>query len=284
VIVALVVVSAFLHAMWNALLRIELDKRKSLIAAISIAMVLAGTIAAARWAGNGEPPFATIAGAGWAIAAGVLEWVYFTSLARALERGTLGTTYTISRGGSVVLVWPLSMEIYGEQLTTWSVGGSAVVLTGLALSGFGAGGEHRHHRPGALAWAILCAVAIASYHLAYKAALGSGSNPSAVFAASLAVVTAINLVVTGRAGRRVVADFLRARLLRVAWMGVVCGGSFLIFVEALSAGGAGFVLTLRNTSVLFATGMAWLIGERPRPAQIIGAALVAAGAVLMAHP
>jgi uncharacterized membrane protein len=62
----------------------------------------------------------------------------------------------------------------------------------------------------------------------------------------------------------------------------VCGGSFLILMEALAAGGAGFVLTLRNTSVLFAVGLAWAIGDPPRRPQIAGAVLVAAGAVLMA--
>jgi drug/metabolite transporter (DMT)-like permease len=74
----------------------------------------------------------------------------------------------------------------------------------------------------------------------------------------------------------------RARLPRVLAMGALCGGSFLILLEALSRGGAGFVLTLRNTSVLFATGLAASIGERPRHAQVAGAAFVAAGAILMA--
>ncbi|MCX5746234.1 MAG: EamA family transporter, partial [Proteobacteria bacterium] len=67
-------------------------------------------------------------------------------------------------------------------------------------------------------------------------------------------------------------------------MGLLCGGSFLILMEALARGGSGYVLTLRNTSVLFAAGMAYLIGERPRRGEVIGAALVAAGAALMAWP
>jgi uncharacterized membrane protein len=104
-----------------------------------------------------------------------------------------------------------------------------------------------------------------------------------VFAAALALATAINIVATGRAGREVVAGLLRTRLPRVALMGVICGGSFLILMEALAGGGAGFVLTLRNTSVLFATALAWTIGERPQHAQIAGAVFVAAGAILMAR-
>jgi drug/metabolite transporter (DMT)-like permease len=41
------------------------------------------------------------------------------------------------------------------------------------------------------------------------------------------------------------------------------------------------VLTLRNTSVLFAMLLAWAIGERPRWNTSLGASLVALGAILM---
>src|SRR5205807_1170855 len=110
----------------------------------------------------------------------------------------------------------------------------------------------------ALAWAVACATSIAGYHLAYKAALRSGGSPSAVFAVALALASGINLV----RARGVVA-YARGRIFRVIAMGAICGGSFLILMEALSSGGAGFVLTLRNTSVLFATALAFAIGERP---------------------
>ena len=75
-----------------------------------------------------------------------------------------------------------------------------------------------------------------------------------------------------------------ARGARVLAMGLVCGGSFLILLEALTRGGAGFVLTLRNTSVLFATALGAAIGEPPRRAQVAGAVLVAGGAILIARP
>ncbi|MGE5187250.1 MAG: EamA family transporter, partial [Acidobacteriota bacterium] len=156
--------------------------------------------------------------------------------------------------------------------------GSAIVLGGVALSGVRTG-DGRDLSARALGWALACAAAIAGYHLAYKAALAAGGNPSAVFAAALAVATAINLV----RSRGVVA-YARERAARVLVMALVCGGSFLILLEALATSGAGFVLTLRNTSVLFATLLAFAIGERPRRLQIAGALLVAAGAIVMAWP
>jgi hypothetical protein len=47
------------------------------------------------------PPFASVLSLGWALAAGVLEWTYFVSLAGALERGPLGPVHTVSRGGAI---------------------------------------------------------------------------------------------------------------------------------------------------------------------------------------
>ena len=277
-----VIASALLHALWNALLRLERDKDRTLVTAVSIATLLALIVAGIRWA-FGTVPFATLESAAWTVGAGVLEFLYFASLAKALDRGPLGAVYTITRGGAILVVWPVSITIFGEPLTIMSAVGSLVVLGGLALSSIGAG-TTRQTRSAALAWAAFCAVAIAGYHLAYKGALAAGGSPSAVFAIALGVATTINIVRLGMEGRVVVGNLLRTRLPRVLLMGVICGGSFLILMEALVAGGAGYVLTLRNTSVLFAVLFAFMIGERPRRPEIAGAAFVALGAVLMAWP
>ena len=286
-IIALVVLSALLHATWNALLRLERDKDRALVAATLVATLFATSVAGVRWA-LGQPPFASPSGLGFTVLAGVFEAGYFATLARAMERGNLGLVYTISRGGAVLVVWPLSIALYAEVATLPAIGGSVVVLCGLALSGRGAAGSDRGDGRGAVAWAAACAASIAGYHLAYKAALLDATNPSACFAVSLGVSALINLGRLGRLGRLGSAPpgalraLVRARWRQVIVIGVVCGGSFLILMEALAIGGSGYVLTLRNTSVLFAAGMSALIGERPTRIALAGAVLVAAGAALMA--
>ena len=280
-IIALVLLSALLHATWNALLRLEKSKDQSLVVAIVVATMFAAVIAAARWQ-LGEVPFASWRGAGYTVLAGVCEATYFATLARAMELGKLGVVYTISRGGAVLAVWPLSMALFGEVATGPAMAGSALVMAGLALSGFGAGGGERSGERGAIAWAAACAMSIAGYHLAYKAALLHGANPSACFALSLAVSATINIVRMGAASHGAIGALVRQRWPRLVFMGLVCGGSFLILMEALAIGGSGFVLTLRNTSVLFAIGLARLIGDKPRPLELVGAAAVAGGAALMA--
>jgi len=270
------------------MLRVEPDKDRALIAAVLTATAIAITVAVVRCAITGEVPFPG-SSAVWAAVAGVFEWAYFYSLARALGSGLLGTVYTISRGGSVVLVWPLSVALFGEHITYEAALGSLVVLAGLGLSGLADGRragpidhELRGRQRASIGWSIACAASIAVYHLAYKGAEAEHGNPAAVFALALGLATAINVARVGRAGRRVVVQILRTRTWRVIAMGITCGGSFLILLEALAHGGAGFVLTLRNTSVLFAVVLAWLIGERPRLPQLVGATCVAVGAVVMA--
>jgi uncharacterized membrane protein len=282
VIIALVLLSALLHATWNALLRLEKSKDQSLVVAIVVATMFAAVIAAARWQ-LGEVPFASWRGAGFTVLAGVCEATYFATLARAMELGKLGVVYTISRGGAVLAVWPLSIALFGEVATGPAMVGSALVMAGLALSGLGAGGGgERTGERAAIAWATACAMSIAGYHLAYKAALLHGANPSACFALSLAVSATINIVRMGAASHGAIGALVRQRWPRLVIMGLVCGGSFLILMEALAIGGSGFVLTLRNTSVLFAIGLARVIGDKPRPLELVGAAAVAGGAVLIA--
>jgi drug/metabolite transporter (DMT)-like permease len=286
VIVALVLLSAFLHALWNALLRLERDKDRALMVAVVVATLFAAVVAGVRWE-LGAVPFASLAGVGFTVLAGTMEASYFATLAKAMGLGRLGVVYTISRGGAVLAVWPLSIALFGEQATLPALAGSAVVVGGLALSGLGGSrggtGEGSADRRGAVGWAVACAISIAGYHLAYEAALREAVNPSACFALSLSVSAAINAVrLGGASGGEGIAGLVRRRWPRLVTMGLVCGGSFLILMEALARGGAGYVLTLRNTSVLFAMGMAWRIGERPRRAEVVGAALVAAGAALVA--
>jgi len=269
-------VSAFFHALWNALLRVEPDKDRGLVGAIVVASLFACMIAGVRWA-IGEPPFATYASLWWTLLAGAFEAVYFATLARALDKGPLGAVYTISRGGAVLVVWPLSIVLFTETVTPLSATGSALVLAGLVLSGVIAHGV-KGNKAGVW-WAVLCAVSIAGYHLSYKAALRSGGGPSATFGVSLSLSAVISVI---RIDRTKLRELFRARWVRITLMGIVCGGSFLILMEALARGGSGYVLTLRNTSVLFAAVMAYFIGEKPAHAELVGAALVAAGAVLMA--
>ncbi|MEZ4366539.1 MAG: hypothetical protein R2939_09665 [Kofleriaceae bacterium] len=224
-VVALVLISALLHAGWNALLRLEPDKDDGVVLAIAVAAAVA-LIAGAGRSALGGTTFPTVAALGWTLAAGVIEAAYFAALARALALGPLGVVYTISRGATVPIVWAVSALALGEPVGALAVAGSAVVVLGLVLAGGGGGAS-----VAAVAWASGCAVAIAAYHLAYKAALAAGGNPTWVFAISLTLAAALGLLARGRTDRRRLGAVLAARWRRLLPTGALCAVAFLVFVE-----------------------------------------------------
>jgi drug/metabolite transporter (DMT)-like permease len=268
----IVVVSALIHATWNALLRLEPDKDRAITTVMGVSAI-AGGVAAAAQAALGVVPVPNLEAAGWAAIAGVAEGIYFIALARGLTLGPLGPVYTVSRGGAVVLVWPVSVLLFAEPIAPLAVAGTATVLVGMVVSGAERGASRA-----AIGWGLLAAVNIAGYHLAYKTALAAGATAPGVFVVAMAIATSFSLLRRVRQGRPVGGLPRRGRLVLI---GVVCAASFLLFLVALGDGGAGYVLTLRNTSVLFATGLAWFIGDPPGRRQIVGAILVALGAVLL---
>lgn len=274
----LVVASAFLHAAWNALVRRSPDPQTAVHVVVAIAGVIAA-VAGAIELGlgvHGLPPRAIWLG----VAAGVLEAGYFRALGRALAIAPLPPVYTVSRGGAAILVWPASIIAMGERATGLAAAGSALVIIGLAVSSeLGRGTKRAPAR--ALVWAAQCACFIAGYHFAYKYALAADASPGAVFAISMVVATGLGATLGGADYRTRFAALVRAKPLLTVGTGVVCATAFLLFMIGLAGGGAAYVFTLRNTSVLFAVLLAWAIGDHPSRPQAIGAALVFAGAVLL---
>ncbi|WP_241758676.1 EamA family transporter [Pyxidicoccus parkwayensis] len=274
----LVLSSAFLHAAWNALLKRHPNPEVGVVSVIAVSMVGGGL-----WTlGMRGQAFPTAQGFAWALGAGACESIYLASLSRALKQAPLGLTYTVSRGGAMLLVWPVSVLWLGEAVSVWMVCG--VVLLGLGLLVMNLS---RPAGPAAsgVAWAALAAVCIAGYHLSYKLSLGQGSQPPALFATGLLV--ALPVLVVERVRKLGWATLKREVVMSpglVIIAGIVCTLSFALLLSALGSSGAGVVLTLRNTSITFALALAALQGERLGRRQLTGAALVAVGAVLLGVP
>lgn len=281
-VVVLVVLSAAVHAAWNALLKRRRDP-ESAVLGVMAASALTAILGALAFGGRIPPLRGTL----FAVLAGLLEAGYFVTLARALARAPLGSVYTVVRGGALVVVWPVSILALGERMSVGAAVGTALVLLGLGLTGAG----ERSRSPAEASvtprsshrWAVVCALFVAAYHLAYKMALSSGGAPRGVVAISLGTAAVAAAVGTGSARRAALVRAFTTEGPAIALAGALATTSFLVFLEAMARAGAGAVLTLRNTSILFAHGLALVLGERPRHLVLAGAALVTAGAVLLAR-
>jgi drug/metabolite transporter (DMT)-like permease len=180
----------------------------------------------------------------------------------------------------MLVIWPISILFLGEAFAWPARIGALLIAAGLALTVL-------RPREGAtassLAWASFCAFGIAGYHVCYKLALDARAEPRALFAVALGCALPINAASLGRTGWRDSLDALRKSPWVLSAGGAICTASFLVLLDALSTSGAGAVLTLRNTSVLFAQGLALWSGERVDWRVLGGAALVVGGAVLLAQ-
>ncbi len=275
--IALLLLSAFLHAAWNALLARERDP------GTSVATVLAtstGFALAVAWAAHAS--LGGRAALPWALGAGLFEGLYFLTLAPALERAGLAVAYPIARGGAMVLGWPVSLLFLGERASFTQLTGAAILCAGIALVAAGKNRTVRPSRAGGVPLALACAATVAGYHVCYGRALEAGAHPAPLFAVALCVALPMVAGALWRQGR------LRG-ILPASWRhtgvlvlsGAISTLSFLLFLTGLAHTGAGLALTLRNSSVLFAEAFAWALGERPSPGQLAGTLLVALGAGLV---
>lgn len=273
----LVLASAFLHAGWNALLKRTEDVETASAGVFLVALVATATLTVML----PGPAFASRAGFLFALAAGVGEGGYFVCLTRALDKVPLGWAYTWMRGSAVAFAWPLSILLMGERLRLAGAISVLGVVAGLGLMGQGKGGSKAR---GALFWVLLSGVFISGFNAAYKAALDHGAHPVPLFMVSMAVGLPIQLSArVGRHGWRSLGRVPRfPGLVLVA--GLVCTAAFLCYLAALRKEGSGLVLTVRNVSVVFAMAFGFLLGEKARPRQWLGALLVMAGAMGLSLP
>jgi drug/metabolite transporter (DMT)-like permease len=271
---ALLVFSAFLHALWNAILKRDHEPRVNVIGVLLLA-ALGATIALPFLNG---PAFPHFFGFSAGIAAGLCEGGYFATLALSLERAPLGITYTLSRGTALILVWLGCALTDAASLTLPHLAGAGLILAGLVLTQPAATAERGTLRSRGVLWAYVCGLFIASYHFFYRHAMRDGAQPIALFSLSIWVGLAAYLPFAGRG----ILSRLREKILQgplwLAGGGVFCAGSFLIFLSALRTTDPGVAISLRNTSVIFAQFFSLAIGDRVSTRQWAGALLVAAGA------
>lgn len=285
---ALVVLSAFLHAIWSASIK---GSRNPLgFNLLQLAPPVAAACLLPLWVPLGDVPRAV-----WwiAIGTGLSHGFYFYWLARALASGELSIVYPIARSAPAFL--PLfAVLLLGESLSIRGALGIAVVVAGMwaVQADSGVVGWQRFRAPGAkFAWLTL--LASIGYSLCDKAAMArlnvapwhSAIPPAVVYYLLLSV--AGGLVFTPLALRRVSRAELAA-VARSEWRNafLAAGVSFVsygLILQALRSAPVSYVVAARQTSVLFAVAIGALHWrERPSRLRLLGALATVLGVALVA--
>lgn len=268
-----VLLAALMHASWNALIRITLDRFASILllalAQGALALLLLPFVPApapAAW------PF--IAGAA------LLHTGYKLFLIRAYAHGDLSQVYPLARGSAPLIVALAGVVLFGERLGLQSALAVAAIGVGVVMMA-GSGGLVR--LPGrAVGYALGTAAFTAAYTLADAA--GARIAGSAIgFAMWMFVVDGLAMAFYALVTRgTAVLASLRPALLHGSIAGALSLGSYGIVIWAFTQAPVAMVAALRETSVLFAVGIAaLLLGESVPPRRWLAAAVIAAGVVAM---
>ena len=272
--VALVLLAAFLHAAWNALVKAGHDRLVVLTVANATGIFVSLLIV----------PFVSLPlPASWPflLASALLHTGYYFFLIHAYGVGDLSHVYPLARGLSPMLVALLAALVANEVPSTLGVMGVVLACIGIASLAFDSGPPWRgDKRP--LAYAAGTAIFIAAYTLADGMGVRRAGEPLS-YIVWLMLIDGIPIVCfTAFARRRTLVGAIA-----VSWRTGVSSGAlqflaYALVIWAMSLGAMASVSALRETSVIFAAFIgAIVLKERVGVLRIVAAVLVASGIVLM---
>jgi len=286
---ALALVAAILHAVWNVLLKSSTDPLWVSQRALATAMVIFTPAAAVTWVVSGQPGLPAEA---WLLAllSGLAELAYFIFISAAYRRGELSAVYPVARGSAPLLAVAAGIAILGERPHPLEIAGIAFLLAGIWVVRPPIGGGP------ALIPALLTGVAIATYTAIDK--VGTGLAPPWLYGWAIWAFTAAALSIwVSLSGWRAFAQRLRFRsinplpaketppsLLLCIPIGVAMTVAYLLILFALRLAPLVVVAPVRESAVVLVTlwGV-WRLRERDRSwLKLAGASGIVAGIVLVA--
>jgi drug/metabolite transporter (DMT)-like permease len=266
---ALALGAAVVHAVWNLLLARADDTEAATAVALGLSVLLFAVPAILLWDVEADAwPYLA--------ASAAFEVGYVATLAGALRRGDLSVVYPLARGSAPVLVLAVSAGVLGAATSAWQVAGVALVAAGVVLvRGLTPPDDAR-----AVLLAFACGACIAGYTVVDSYGLDhAAALPYLWVVMALTAAVYIPLVARARGGTAL-REALRPD---TALTAVFFFGAYLLVLAALRLAEPGPVAAVRETSVVIATGLgALILRERVTPERAAGAAVVVAGASLIA--
>ncbi|WP_439575540.1 hypothetical protein [Phreatobacter sp.] len=277
--VSAALLSAVLHAGWNAAVKASPDPRGVMTAQMmaSAAIVLPGL----AW--TGLPAAASWP---WILASTTINLVTVLSLLRAYEAVGFAMAYPVARALSVMLVVPLAALVAGEVPGGWSLAGIGLIALALATLAI----DHVRRAAGAgrgLGWVALAGLGIAGYVLCDAQGVRAAGSPwSYGYAVSITNAVAMSWATSrlGATSGQVSAplDILRRHGARAFPIAVASVVSFQLILWVWSFSAIAPAAALRDTSAIFAVIIAVVVlKERLTPLRAVAIVLAAAAIPLI---
>ena len=266
----LALLAAVLHATWNIVVKQTGDR----FLALWCQFVFAGSLALIGLVGwtivDGQPNIAWW----WSISSGCGHLPYVILLARAYDKNDFSLTYPIARGAGALSSAVLGLIFLGDDLSTLSMTGIAIVVFGLWVLVLG---QPMNNIFPALGVAITIGIySVIDAH-------GARNSDPVAFALSVFVSGATTITVWALLTRRgQLKEFLV-----VQWRPALFGGtmsiiSYSLVVYAFTLAPVGYVATMRESSVVIAALAGWkYLKEDDHKRRLISATVVVLGLIVL---
>ncbi len=277
--ILLVVVSGFILAVWNLLVKKAGDPSVFLLGAIVSALalytpvfvlVIAPTVQRPPWEG-----FVATA------LAGLTEGIYFILLTFTYRRGDLSLVYPVSRGSAPLFILAGGVLLLAEKVTFLGYVGVGLIVAGIgAVAWPGAGTRVTFN---VMLWSLFTGVAIAAHHVLYKWALRFFAPFAVIYLTWSVAATTLAVYCVATRPIFAAARYLYDHVVPAAAVGVIAMAGFICALVALNMTFVSYVGAARNVGMIFSVlfGVRFL-GEGARWRRLAGAATITAGVVVMA--
>jgi drug/metabolite transporter (DMT)-like permease len=269
-----VLAAAVMHASWNVLVKLRLDRFLSLC----LIQTLMGFMGLAMMAAFPWPAAASVP---YAVTSGLLHLGYFLFLARSYRTGDLSQVYPIARGAAPLLTLAGTWAFMHEEVSLLGSAGVAILVLGIwVISLIGQRGLRLDGLT--LFFAIGTSVFVAAYTLVDGMGGRVSGQPSA-YAGMVFVFDAIFLSIAALAMRgpgilREVAPYWKTGIVGA----LLSVGAYWIAIWAMTQAPIASVAALRETSILVVMLLSMrVLKETVTLPRLGGAMLIVAGAVLI---
>ena len=269
-----VLAAAVMHASWNVLVKLRLDRFLSLCLIQTLMGVMGiGMLALFPWPSAASIPYA--------VTSGLLHLGYFLFLARSYRTGDLSQVYPIARGAAPLLTLAITATFLHEEINLMGGAGVAVLVMGIwAVSLMGQRGLRLDGLT--LFFAIGTSVFVAAYTIVDGMGGRISGNPSG-YAGMVFVFDAVFLSIAALAMRgpgivRQVAPYWKTGIVGA----VLSVGAYWIAIWAMTKAPIASVAALRETSILVVMLLSMrVLKETVTLSRLGGAVLIVIGAALI---
>ncbi len=267
---SLVLLSGFIHALWN--LRAKQVSNRTLHLAVAYVSAGAVLFPAALAAGGLHIPEEALLPV---VLSSLAEAMYVVALSRAYTLSSLTFVYPIARGSSPVWATAAGLLFFGEHLSAPGMAAVIAIAAGILAVGF---------KPeGGTVKALFLSLAVGFFTGCYtsldRKAIEYTDVLSLLFWKFL--IAGLILLITRARGRSLAAE-IRRNLKTSAATGIFILAAYFLVVLAMKHSSLGYVAAGRESGIAFSVLLGCLIlGERPGVLRLAGVLAILGGIVLL---